>query len=275
MLKIILPVILGIFLLGIVGFEDAVAGITPFLISDQAGCESVGGTWSTPPDTCTFTTDITLNADDDWRFLNGVTVKVNSGVTITNNGILVAIDTLNNFGTISGGFGGLIGGGTLNNEDTINNFDTMEFNIINNFGTINDFNTIKSEFGIINNFGTIIDFITMEFHIINNFGNISNFNTINFPHFNAHIIQGANCGTGTILNTTTFECVVDPTLTVISTDTVLETSTVVNGSVIVQSNSILTIPNGVTLTIPTENHLRIEPGSGVLIKLGGTLKIIS
>ena len=85
--------------------------------------------------------------------------------------------------------------------------------------------------------------------------------------------QGIQCGLGTILQGN--ECVIDPNLTVISINTVLETSTVVNGSVLVQSNSILTIPSGVTLTIPSENHLRIEPGSGVLIKAGGTLKVIS
>ncbi len=45
-----------------------------------------------------------------------------------------------------------------------------------------------------------------------------------------------------------------------------------DGDVIVQSNSLLTIPNGVTLSIEFDTHnLTVEFGSGVLIKFGGAI----
>ena len=44
------------------------------------------------------------------------------------------------------------------------------------------------------------------------------------------------------------------------------------GNVIVQNNSILTIPNGLTLTFDfATNNMTIEFGSGILIQSGGTI----
>ena len=43
-------------------------------------------------------------------------------------------------------------------------------------------------------------------------------------------------------------------------------------NVIIKNNSVLTIPNGVTLDIDLSRHyLRVESGSGVLIEQGGTI----
>jgi hypothetical protein len=49
-------------------------------------------------------------------------------------------------------------------------------------------------------------------------------------------------------------------------------ATVNTGSLIVQNNSVLTIPNGVTLDIDFQNHnLTVKFGSGILIKDGGSI----
>jgi len=49
---------------------------------------------------------------------------------------------------------------------------------------------------------------------------------------------------------------------------------IVDGNVRVQNSSVLTIPNGVTLSIEFDTHnLTVEFGSGVLIKSGGTINL--
>lgn len=58
----------------------------------------------------------------------------------------------------------------------------------------------------------------------------------------------------------------------ITSSCTLPSSTVAPGNVIIQNNSVLTIPNGLTLNIDfTTNHLLIKSGSGVLIKAGGKI----
>ncbi len=60
--------------------------------------------------------------------------------------------------------------------------------------------------------------------------------------------------------------------TTVTPDCTLMSSATAPGKVIVQNNSIVTIPNGVTLDIDFANfNLTIKSGSGVLIKSGGTI----
>ena len=55
-------------------------------------------------------------------------------------------------------------------------------------------------------------------------------------------------------------------------DCTLATSSTTPANVIVQNNSVLTIPNGLTLTIDLANNsLTVVSGSGVLIQSGGTI----
>jgi hypothetical protein len=59
---------------------------------------------------------------------------------------------------------------------------------------------------------------------------------------------------------------------IITSNCVLSENTSITGNVIVQNNSILEIPNGVTLDIDFANfNLTVKSGSGVLIKSGGTI----
>jgi hypothetical protein len=49
-------------------------------------------------------------------------------------------------------------------------------------------------------------------------------------------------------------------------------ATINSGSLIVENNSVLTIPDGVTLDIDFANHnLTVKFGSGILIKSGGAI----
>jgi len=63
---------------------------------------------------------------------------------------------------------------------------------------------------------------------------------------------------------------------IIESSCTLSLNTTINGNVVIQNNSVLTIPSSVTLEIDFLNHnLTIESGSGVLIKSGGSLQILS
>jgi len=77
------------------------------------------------------------------------------------------------------------------------------------------------------------------------------------------------CGAGTILQGS--ECIVDPTLTVISEDTTLLASTTVQGDVLIQSNSLFTIPAGVTLTVKDGHKILLKTGAALLVEDGGTV----
>jgi len=58
----------------------------------------------------------------------------------------------------------------------------------------------------------------------------------------------------------------------ITSSCTLSSNAVAPGNVIVQNNSVLTIPSGLTLDIDfVNNFLKIEFGSGVRIKAGGSL----
>ncbi|MDH3277699.1 MAG: 3D domain-containing protein [Nitrosopumilus sp.] len=60
---------------------------------------------------------------------------------------------------------------------------------------------------------------------------------------------------------------------IISSDCTLSTSTTVTGNVWIQNNSVLTIPNEITLYVDFENsNLKVFSGSGLLIQFGGTIK---
>jgi subtilisin family serine protease len=61
---------------------------------------------------------------------------------------------------------------------------------------------------------------------------------------------------------------------VTSSCSVIENS-LVHGNLIVQNNSVLTIPDGVKVTINSGNNLTVKHQSGVLIKNGGTLQVNS
>ena len=54
----------------------------------------------------------------------------------------------------------------------------------------------------------------------------------------------------------------------------LDSSSVVPGNVFIQNNSVLTIPDGITLTIISGNNITINSDSGVLIKDGGSLVVL-
>jgi len=59
---------------------------------------------------------------------------------------------------------------------------------------------------------------------------------------------------------------------IVASDCVLYASFVAPGNVIVQNNSVMTIPDGVTLNIDFAiSHLAIKSGSGILIKSGGAI----
>jgi len=59
---------------------------------------------------------------------------------------------------------------------------------------------------------------------------------------------------------------------IINTSCTIESDLTVLSNVIVQNNAVLTIPSGLTLDIDfVNNFLKIEFGSGIKIKAGGTL----
>lgn len=91
-------------------------------ISDEASCETIpGAIWSTPPNTCTLTSDQTISSVDTWTISPGVTLVISSGVTITSDGTILNDGTIDNFGTLKHLNAVLVTSGIFNNYGTVDN----------------------------------------------------------------------------------------------------------------------------------------------------------
>ncbi|MFB5620300.1 MAG: MopE-related protein [Nitrosopumilus sp.] len=159
------PVIVSILILGLIGLPEdahAVSGT----ISDQGSCEAVGGTWV---------------SNDAGNFCIVASLTVNSGETLTIDGIqLLATGTFSNFGTINNS--GLISNsGTFSNSGTINNnagSTLRNSGTFSNSGTINNHTLIENLAGTFSNSGTIDNGSTNNSGIIRSSGTINNTGTI-------------------------------------------------------------------------------------------------
>ena len=82
----------------------------------------------------------------------------------------------------------------------------------------------------------------------------------NYDAYGDHVLQ--LCGTDAI-NGTYF----------ITSNCLLDADFTNTRNILIQNTTVLTIPNNVTLTVIFGNTVTIEPGSGLLISLGGTLHL--
>ncbi len=111
----------GIFFLVFGSADNAYATTTTLDVANTGmACESLGGVWTTPPPTCTFSITLAIAEGDTLTVTNGVILAFDENVNLVNQGEII------NFGTITIT-------GTTRSNGVLSNRDTAEFT---NFGTI-------------------------------------------------------------------------------------------------------------------------------------------
>jgi len=144
--------------------------------------------------------DYTITACQILNIAVGITLRINAGQTLTNNGTINNASYLRNFGTFNnnGTFNNtlnIFNANTINNNGTFNNNTTG--NIFNNFGTINNTSIINNTGITYNDGGTTINNSGVIY--ISGGGETYNDSTIN----NTGTISTSNggpCGAGTLTN---------------------------------------------------------------------------
>jgi hypothetical protein len=143
-------------ILGLSAFDLQQAFAASSVISDDAtggDCITLGDMWDDGANTCTFTNDVSIGAEDLLTIDENVTVVFQGGVEFFNVNLFNE-GTLTNNGTIKfvGGAGNF--SGSLNNSDfsgTVNNNGTMEF--VGGAGV--NSGSLNNEDGTVNNNGTM------------------------------------------------------------------------------------------------------------------------
>jgi hypothetical protein len=256
---------------------------------DQPFCGTMGGSWDIPTNTCTITSQYTINVGNELVIPSGTNLVISNTVDngISNSGII------SNFGTItvsnSGSSTSIYNyNGTLTNSGTITIsntggegiFNYITGTITNNSGGIMTISNTGSSNGIINvgtitnNSGGIMTISnTGSSNGIYNGGTITNSGTINKQCFATY--TGVIPTSGNPIVDVCAACLNIPasgTWTITISCKLDVSKSILNGNVIVQNNSVLTIPPGKTLDINfATNHLIIKSGSGVLIQSGGKI----
>jgi len=220
----------------------------------------------------------TLIIDNGVTFHPDASVTVEVGGLILNSGTTFHTSQLFNSGTVRN-FGSYSISSSTNNGVISNQVDGIfEFdNFIKNTGTITNIGTLSISSGALRNIGTIDNQGTLDNAVeLSNWGQFTNTGTVTQSTGTVF-----NRCSGTITNAGSFSGTIDensglppPFLIdwIIIKNCILEATDVAQANVIVQNNSVLTIPNGLTLNIDfTTNNLTVQSGSGVLIKAGGTI----
>ena len=199
-------IILGIIILlaviaGFSGIQEQQAWAFSGTISDQASCQSAGGTW-TAPDTCTVN-GITVSAGETMTIPGGVMLTVNGD--ILNNGSIINDGTVTVTGNVNNGIDSIGGDGTGTIDNTGGTI-TVTGNVNNGIGGSSPFGSGfrgGDGTGTIDNAGGTI---TVTGNVNNGIGGIGSFfRPIGAPGCGSScpppIVSIGGDGTGTIDNT--------------------------------------------------------------------------